>query len=372
MLSHWLTLYHSRALTPGDWRRLLSRFDTPESILGATAAALRKAGIDEQAATSVLNAGRPGSPVQQDVDADLEWLERAPEHHLLTLEDDDYPRLLKEVRPVPAVLYLVGQREQLNDTQVAVVGSRKSSAYGRDQAFEFSAGLAAHGITVTSGLAAGIDACAHRGALRAGGGTVAVLGNGVDVVFPRVNRPLYEQVREQGLLVSEFARGSQPRADWFPRRNRIISGLARGVLVVEGSVRSGSLITARLAMEQNRDVLAVPGSVRNPQSRGCHQLLREGAALAEGVDDVLRQIGVAGAGEPVQDTLFRHAPPPVLSEPLQSVLKEIPDDPVPIDKLVQATGLTLSDLSRVLLELEIRGRISRNALGYRRQGFRSG
>lgn len=372
MLSHWLTLYHSRVLAPGDWRRLLSRFDTPESILGASADALQKAGIDEQAATRVLKAGKPGSPVQQDVQADLEWLERSPEHHLLTLADDDYPELLQEIRPAPVVLYLVGQRQRLCDPQVAVVGSRKSSAYGRDQAFEFSAGLAAHGITVTSGLAAGIDACAHRGALRAGGGTVAVLGNGVDVVFPRVNRPLYEQIREQGLLVSEFARGSQPRAEWFPRRNRIISGLSRGVLVVEGTVRSGSLITARLAMEQNRDVLAVPGSVRSPQSRGCHQLLREGATLAEGVGDVLRQIGLAGTGEPVQDTLFRHAPPPVLPGPLQSVLDHIPDDPVPIDRLIQATGLTLSDLSRVLLQLEIRGRISRNALGYCRQEPSSG
>ncbi|MEX1196450.1 MAG: DNA-processing protein DprA [Pseudohongiellaceae bacterium] len=368
MLSHWLTLYHSRALAPGDWRRLLDRFGTPDAILGASADVLRAAAIAEGTAEAVLDAAAPGNPVREEVEADLEWLEQSPDHHLLTLADEGYPDLLKEIRPAPPVLYLVGQRERLCDRQIAVVGSRKSSPYGRDQAFELSAGLANCGITVTSGLAAGIDACAHRGALRAGGATVAVLGNGVDVVFPRSNRALYGQIREQGLLVSEFARGTPPRAEQFPRRNRIISGLSRGVVVVEGTVRSGSLITARLAMEQNREVLAVPGSVRNPQSRGCHQLLREGAGLAENAGDVLEQTGLAPDGTPAQDSLFRHAPPPVLPDSLQSVLGKITDDPVPIDQLVQRTGLTLSDLSRALLQLEIRGRISRNALGYCRQG----
>lgn len=368
MLSHWLTLYHSRALTPGDWPRLLSGFDSPGAILGASVSVLReKAGMGEAAAGTLLEAARPGSPVQAEVENDLEWLERAADHHLLTIADDDYPELLREIRPAPAMLYLVGQRSRLGDCQVAVVGSRKSSAYGREQAFEFSAGLAARGITVTSGLAQGIDACAHRGALRARGSTVAVLGNGVDVVFPRANRALQEQIREQGLLVSEFARGTSPRADHFPRRNRIISGLSMGVVVVEGTVRSGSLITARLAVEQNREVFAVPGSVRNPQSRGCHQLLREGACLAETADDVLRQTGLLIDKAPVQQALFRNALPPALPEYLQVVLDRIEDDPLPIDQLVQRTGLTLADLSRVLVELEIRGRISRDASGYRLQ-----
>lgn len=368
MLSSWLTLYHSFALSPGDWPRLLKVFHSPDGVLGASAAALREAGLDPESIARLLDALPPDSPVRQRVEEDLEWCEQESGHHIITLADEDYPALLREIGSPPPLLYLDGRRACLDDPQVAVVGSRKASAYGHDQAFALAAGLAPHGVTVTSGLAQGIDASAHQGAMQAGGVTIGVLGTGIDVVFPRANRRLHEQIREQGLLISEFARRTPPRAEQFPRRNRIISGLSRGVVVVEGTVRSGSLITARLAMEQNREVFAVPGSVRNPQSRGCHQLLREGAALAENAADVLEQTGLGGSEAAGHAELFRHASPPVLPEELQSVLNQIEDHPVPIDQLVQRTGKTLSALSRALLQLEIRGRICRNALGYRLSG----
>jgi len=365
MLSSWLTLYHSFSLSPGDWPRLLKTFGSPDGVLGASATALRQAGLDPESSARLLAAPTPGSPVRKRVAEDLEWLAQDAGHHIVTLADEDYPDRLGEISAAPPLLYLDGQRACLGRPQVAVVGSRKASAYGHDQAFTLAAGLARQRVTVTSGLAQGIDASAHRGALQGGGTTVGVLGTGIDVVFPRANRRLHDRIREQGLLVSEFARGTPPRAEQFPRRNRIISGLSRGVVVVEGTVRSGSLITARLAMEQNREVFAVPGSVRNPQSRGCHQLLREGAMLAEGAADVLQQTGLAHRTGAEQPALFRHAPPPALPEELQSVLNQIEDHPVPIDELVQRTGKSLSALSRALLQLEIRGRICRNALGYR-------
>ncbi|MGM0632957.1 MAG: DNA-processing protein DprA [Pseudomonadota bacterium] len=371
MLQSWLTLYHSRTLGSGDWQRALSTFGTADAVLSAPLSGLRAIGLDRESAQQLLQAGQADSPVRKQVDEDLAWQEAADNHHIVALPDADYPESLKQIANPPPVLYLRGQRCCLGDRQVALVGSRKASPYGREQAFSLARELAGRGITVTSGLAEGIDACAHRGALHAGGSTVAVLGNGIDVCFPGVNRELYEDIAATGLLISEFARGTPPKARQFPQRNRIISGLSLGVVVVEGTVRSGSLITARLAMEQNREVFAVPGSVRNPQSRGCHQLLREGAALAEQAGDVLETLELDGGPSPTAD-LFRVKAPPVLPAALQAVLDQIDDDPVPIDHLVQRTGLTLAELSRHLLQLEIRGRISRDASGYRRQSVSGG
>ena len=223
---------------------------------------------------------------------DLEWL-AGPARSLLTVDDPHYPVQLAAVPGMPAALFVQGDPSVLARPQVAIVGSRAATAAGCETAFGFAARLAAHGFAITSGLATGIDAAAHRGALAAGGVTIAVCGTGLDRVYPTGHDRLAEEIAAAGALVSEFPTGTPPAPHNFPRRNRLMSGLARGVLVVEAAARSGSLITARLAGEQGREVMAVPGSIHNPLARGCHRLIKDGAALVETVDDVLSALGVS-------------------------------------------------------------------------------
>ncbi len=220
---------------------------------------------------------------------------RSPGHHLVAWDDPDYPRALLELGHAPPSLYFVGRREFLNRPALAIVGSRHATAQGTDDARNFAQALADAGITIVSGLALGIDAAAHEGALRGAGSTLAVVGTGLDRVYPARHRDLARRIAASGGLLSEFAPGTPPRASHFPRRNRLISGLARGVLVVEAAPQSGSLITARYAGEQGREVFAIPGSIHSPLAKGCHQLLREGAKLVETAQDVLDELGM---GEP--------------------------------------------------------------------------
>lgn len=303
------------------------------------------------------------SPDRDALDRDRAWLDAAharviPFGHAL------YPPLLAAAQDAPVVLYLRGLAQALSAPQVAVVGSRNPSPPGREHATRFAQSLSALGLTVTSGLALGIDAQAHRAALDAGGLTVAVAGNGLDRVYPAANGRLSEAIAEQGALVSEFPPGTPPRAAHFPQRNRLISGLSLGVLVVEAALKSGSLITARLAGEQGREVFAVPGSIDNSLSRGCHRLIRDGAKLVESVDDIVIELGPLLASARALDSgeSDRQVRPCANSaghsETANVLLRALGHEPTGVDTLVERTGLTAEKVSSILLALEIEGHVS--------------
>jgi DNA processing protein len=309
------------------------------------------------------------------LDADLRWLEH-PAHHVVTFTSVDYPPLLAHVDDAPALLYVRGDPLLAWRAQVAVVGSRNASAGGLANARAFAHALAAAGLCITSGLAAGIDGAAHEAALDAGGGTIAVCGTGLDVVYPRGHDALAARIAESGALVSEMPPGTPARPDHFPRRNRIISGLALGTLVVEANVESGSLITARLAAEQGRAVFAIPGSIHAPTARGCHRLLRQGAVLVESVADVLAELGplarLLGTALAARIELSascapgvpRAAPAAGARAPRDvapaggdaaRVLRALGHDPVGVDELVARSGLTAGVVSSILTMLKLDG-----------------
>jgi DNA processing protein len=293
--------------------------------------------------------------VAQAVERALAWLEQ-PGHNLVTLADAAYPRLLLETADPPALLYCRGRTELLNRPALAVVGSRNATAQGAGNAEQFARNFSAAGLTIVSGLAQGIDAAAHRGGLAAEGSTIAVMGTGVDIAYPRSNAALADDIAARGLLISEFALGTQAFAHNFPRRNRLISGLAQGCLVIEAALASGSLITARSAAEQGRDVFAVPGSIHSPLSKGCHALIKTGAKLVESADDVLselaafRRTGFASTRAPAGATAAAGA-----DEPLLACMGF---DPVDVDSLCARAGLPAERVSAELLRLELAGRIA--------------
>ena len=304
---------------------------------------------------------------EPDVEAALAWASQ-PGCSLLTLLDADYPAQLAEAGAAPPLLFARGRRELLSRPMLAMVGSRNATPQGLGIARDFSAGLAESGYTIVSGLASGIDTAAHEGALGSAASTVAVIGTGIDRVYPSANRALAHRLAEEGLLLSEFPLGMQPLAENFPRRNRIIAGLARGCLVVEANVKTGSLITARLAAEAGREVLAIPGSIHNAQARGCHRLIKEGAKLVETVEDVLEEVGRLGPTR-----LRRRTPPSAAVPPTAVAMPELPDglsdtaqrllesmgyDPMLADTLADRLGLTAGDVYAMLLELELAGLIA--------------
>jgi DNA processing protein len=309
------------------------------------------------------------SPAEADaagIARDLAWL-AGPKRTLLTAEDPRYPQPLAAVPGMPPALFVEGEPLALSRPQVAIVGSRAATAAGRETAFDFAARLAAHGFAITSGLAAGIDAAAHRGALAAGGVTIAVCGTGLDRVYPAEHRALATAIAESGALVSEFPIGTPPQSQNFPRRNRLMSGLARGVLVIEAASRSGSLITARLAGEQGREVMAVPGSIHNPLARGCHRLIKEGAALVETVDDVLAALGVSAAADAEQrapqggdDGKFS---PGALDSEAEMLLNALGFGPTDLDRLLERTGLPAHSVISKLQLLELEGHVESLAGG---------
>ena len=300
------------------------------------------------------------------VQRDLEWLE-ADNHSLVTLADPGYPPRLLEIPDPPPVLFVAGSVETLSRPQLAMVGSRNATPAAAETAHDFARALASVGITITSGLAFGIDAASHRGALAGEGYTLAVLGCGPDQVYPRQHAQLLSQIiAGGGAVISEFPVGVRPLPRHFPRRNRIISGLTVGVLVVEAAIQSGSLITARFAMEQGREVLAMPGSIHNPLARGCHGLIRQGAKLVETAADILEEIG------PLLSLPQRPAPSPVeeagnpdieLGNDYARLLESVDYDPTPVDVLVERTRLTPQVVSSMLLQLEFGGHVCSNSGG---------
>lgn len=351
-IRYWLALQRVPGLGPVACRALLNRYSDPRRLFLA-------GGLDPEltAALPAQALAALRSPDWRAVESDLRWLER-PGHHALTLRDPRYPPLLKEIHAAPPVLYVRGDPAVLIRHQLAVVGSRNPSAGGVDTARDFAAALARQGLTVTSGLAIGIDAAAHRGALAAGGTTVAVAATGLDIVYPARHRSLAEEISTSGALVSEFAPGRPPLPESFPRRNRIISGLSLGTLVVEAALGSGSLITARAALEQGREVFAIPGSIHDPRARGCHSLLRQGAKLVECTQDIVEDLGaLAGAAAALAQP---GAPPSVagLGETAARVLAQIDYAPTTVDMLVERTGHSAELLLHILLDLELANHIT--------------
>ncbi len=291
--------------------------------------------------------------------ADLEWLAR-PGHHLVGMDDPRYPALLRRIQDPPLALFVRGEPRLLQAPQIAVVGSRNPTQGGAANGREFARFIASQAVVVTSGLAQGIDCAAHEGAMESGT-TIAVTGTGLDTVYPRSSEAMAEAISEQGALVSEFPPGTPPRRENFPRRNRIISGMSLGTLVVEATRRSGSLITARLASEQGREVFAIPGSIHNPMARGCHQLIRQGAKLVESAGDIFEELGQLAAtieNEPAQAPQPDTPGIPTRDPEYSLLLDALGHDPVSLDQLGQRTGLTAGELSSMLLILELEGEVT--------------
>ena len=325
----------------------------------------RTPGIDAAGARALLTAGGgdctnlplPADTRGHDLDRDLRWLAGAG-RDLLVASDPRYPPQLAALRGAPPVLFIEGDPAVLARPQLAIVGSRNASAAGRETAFEFAACLATAGLAITSGLAAGIDAAAHRGALAANGITIAACGTGLDRVYPAGHAGLAAEIAAHGALVSEFPIGTPPLAGNFPRRNRLLSGLALGVLVVEAAARSGSLITARLAGEQGRDVMAIPGSIHDPLARGCHRLIRDGAALVESPADVLAVLEIAPqarAGAPAQGPDRPEISAPALDSAGEMLLNAVGFGPVDLDQMIERSGLPAGAVGSMLQLLELRG-----------------
>ncbi len=347
LLADYLHLYHSFGTRRKCLLALLAQFaGNPARIRRSSISSLMAAGLNHDTISKV----RAGQHPQ--VARDLDWAE-SHHNHLVCFDDGAYPELLRQINDPPALLYASGDINLLHEPQIAIVGSRHCTPGGAQNAYDFSAQLAAAGFTITSGMALGIDSAAHRGSLDCTGKTIAVTGTGIDLTYPRQNQELARDILGHGLIVSEFTLGTHARPANFPQRNRIISGLALATLVVEAARRSGSLITARLAAEQGREVLAVPGSIHNPQSGGCHQLIRDGAAIVETPGDVTAELtGLAGFIID-QQTMISVDHDTRLDLEHGNLLELIGYDPVNCDILVQRSGLTIDKLSSMLLVLEI-------------------
>ena len=348
-LRKWLLLSFLPGLGAVRFNALLNEFQSPEGIFSASYTEL-KIGLPESLAD--LISGNPEIPrvLERITNVQL-WLESSKAHHILTLHDPDYPPLLKELSDPPPLLYVIGNPKLLKEPQLAIVGCRRPTPAGRRLAEDFGRELSRNGLVVTSGMAMGVDTAAHQGVLSSYGATVAVLGTGVDVIYPKSNRDLYAAIAMQGALVSEFPLGTSASPGNFPRRNRIISGLSLGVLVVEAAIKSGSLISARLAGEQGREVFAVPGSVMNPLSKGCHKLLKEGAVLVESAEDVL--VELESYLKPI--LLEEMVEQPEVSDIHRTLLASMSYEPASIDLLCQVSGLPFDELSVLLTELELDG-----------------
>ncbi len=348
-LAAWLRLTES--VGQGAARRLLAMAGSPQAVFELPAVALDQALPPRQRDAFK----HPPEHLSELLDKAQAWLEN-PAHALLALGDADYPARLLATADPPLLLWLQGRRDLLASPSLAIVGSRNPTAQGSDNARAFAKALAQQGHTIVSGLALGIDAAAHEGALDAGGATIAVVGTGLDQVYPRRNEKLAARiVAANGLIVSEYSLGTPVLPANFPRRNRIIAGLSQGCLVVEAAVQSGSLITARLAAEAGREVFAIPGSIHSPQARGCHALIRQGAKLVESATDVLEELPPQGHAAPpaadIEDTPHEQ----------QALLEAMGFDPVSLDALMARCGWPAAELSAALLELELDGEVARLA-----------
>lgn len=411
-LSAWLALFHLPGVGPKRFFQLLEWFGNAEAAVQGDRQLLRNAGVSDTAIRELdAYLGHAENALQQKVVKALEWHQQ-PGHNLLTFDDEAYPPLLKHIIHPPPLLFVDGCLKALQEPGMAMVGSRNPTADGKENAFRFARALANVGISVNSGLALGIDGAAHQGALAAGGPTIAVIGTGIDQCYPASHQALAKRlIHEGGAIVSEFSMGIGPKPGHFPKRNRTISGLSLGVLVVEANLKSGSLITAQYALEQGRDVYAIPGSIHNPMARGCHALLKQGAKLVEAVEDILEEMSHLLAlhqlmrdstpnhqnDASIQPSLFAYAGKPamanvknagtastsgdmaygavehknrvsdeVIDHDERALLNSLGFDVVPADTLVERTGLGIEQLSPALMMLEIKGLIRTVPGGYQR------
>jgi DNA processing protein len=349
----WVRLSRAPGLDPSALEAALELLGSASAVLKAPEALLERTGIDAAARDFLLTAYSLSAAEQR-------WLGDA-HHHLLPLTDPRYPMLLHALSDRPIALYVAGNIEALCDPQLAVVGSRNATRQGSDTAFEFAQYLAERGLGIVSGLAQGIDAAAHRGALAAQGITLAVLGSGLDVIYPQSHRELSEAIAQQGAVVSEFPLRTAPRRANFPQRNRIIAALSLGTLVVEAARKSGSLITARWANELGREVFAVPGSIHNPMSRGCHELIKQGAKLVEAPHDILSELNFSAffaASHRARTGVVPARPAAAgMDNEHKILLDALGFDPADLDKLVVRTGFKPEAVSSMMLILELEGHV---------------
>ena len=353
-LDAWLTLLHAAQATPRPWLEILKARGSPEAVIGTCAATLAGAGVGDDAIA------RLKTPDRALLERWRAWLAQ-PARSLVTFGGEHYPPQLTNIPDAPLALWAEGAKlELLGAPQLAMVGSRNPTAGGRDIAEQFAKYLSERGLTITSGLATGIDGASHRGAVGSLGGTVAVLGGGIDSIFPRVHTELAREIASRGLLVSEYAPGIEPRPFHFPQRNRIIAGLSLGTLVVEATRRSGSLITAKLATEYGREVFAIPGSIHNPLARGCHKLIRQGAKLVEEAADIFVELApqlasvIVGTIERADDA-DEDSSTQIADPEYKRVLQLVDFAPTSLVTLMERAGLTAAELSSMLLVLELEG-----------------
>lgn len=342
----WIALHQVAGLGNIGFCKLLQAFGSPQAIFDASIQQLKQH-VPETVAIEISQ-GLNESSIQPAID----WLQQ-PGNHLITLAETHYPQALLEISDPPPVLYAKGNLALLATPGIAVVGSRNASPQGEKNAEDFCSALCQHGYTVVSGMALGIDGAAHRGALKANGATIAVVGTGLDIVYPARHRDLAHKIVERGgLILSEFSLGTPSHAKNFPRRNRIISGLSLGCLVVEANVQSGSLITARLAAEQGREVFAIPGSIHSPLSKGCHELIKQGAKLVDSIQDILSELGN------VDSQIDKKIISEQIPEAAHPVLEMMGFDPINMETLISRSGLTSEALSAMLLVLELESKIA--------------
>ena len=356
-LVYWLMLLKAPCLGLRTFYKALAYFETPAQVFSASDAARKSSGLFRQTTLEYLTQARMAL-----VQADLDWAQ-AQDCHILTLVDDDYPAQLKAIADPPPVLYVRGDVKHLSAPQIAIVGSRNPSPAGKQNAQQFAGALAHLGLVITSGMASGIDAKAHVGALEAGQPTIAVCGTGLDRIYPAKHRVLAHQIANQGALVSEFVIGTAAIGKNFPRRNRVISGLSLGTLVVEAHIKSGTMITAKLSASQGKEVFAIPSSIHNPLAQGCHQLIKQGAKLVECVADIIDELPPHSA-QPLPDsdsavcTKESHTNDSVL-------LKCLSHDPITVDQIVEKSGLSPQIVTQELLLLELDGKVAKaDGLGY--------
>jgi DNA processing protein len=356
-LCYWLTAANLENIGPVAIRRGLEYFSGIRELLEATAAELQAAGFSAKAIHTIQSTSASTH------DNILKWCEQA-RCHVLTLNDPAYPSLLKEITGAPLVLYVRGDIAVLNKPQIAMVGTRNPTHAGRESAEQFASALAEAGLVITSGLAMGVDGACHSGALAVSAPTVAVLGAGLAHIYPAMHKKLAEQIALKGALVSEFPPAVKPIAQNFPRRNRIISGLSLGVVVVEATLHSGSLITARYAVEQGREVFALPGSIHNPQARGCHHLIRQGAKLIETAADIIEELGALHQAMLLPEIKKLSTKPSKLDKKHEELLSYVGFEATTLDTLIRRSGLTVSQVSSMLLSLELQSYVNFTPGGY--------
>ncbi len=373
-----LVLHRLPHVGAATYNRLVGLFGSPELALSQAMSTLQSL-LNEETLLAIKDFQAIGaaSIIGQKALVDLNWLASQSDVHLISIADSTYPDLLKQIPKLPPLLFVRGDIHLLSLPQIAIVGSRNPSSGGSENAHRFAEFLASNGFTITSGLALGVDAAAHQGALAAKGKTIAVMGTGLDLIYPSRHRALAQQILDGGgALVSELPLGSSANAANFPQRNRIISGLSCGVLVVEAAVQSGSLITAQAAMQQNREVFAIPGSIHNPLARGCHQLIRQGATLVETAKDIVDQLdGMLGYQREKLTKLQEKAAKKTeldekvldeLSPAEQQLIHAMGYDPVNIDDLVDRTGVAVGSVAAQMIGLEIKGFVQQIGAGYQR------